>query len=72
TSSYFLMNDVTDEEHVIDAAEFYFYDELDGKVPFKVFASVLELIALAYADHNPEEKEQIIHLIPRLKKVYDI
>ncbi|KQQ77000.1 hypothetical protein [Acinetobacter sp. Leaf130] len=72
TSSYFLMNDVTDEGHVIDAAEFYFYDELDGKVPFKVFASVLELIALAYADHNPEEKEQIIHLIPRLKKVYDI
>jgi|GEM_PF-326172 len=72
TSSYFLMNDVTDEGHVVDAAEFYFYDELDGKVPFKVFASVLELIALAYAEHNPEEKEQIIHLIPRLKKVYDI
>ncbi|MBO3639981.1 MULTISPECIES: hypothetical protein [Acinetobacter] len=72
TSSYFLMNDVTDEGHVIDAAEFYFYDELDGKVPFKVFASVLELIALAYAEHNLEEKEQIIHLIPRLKKVYDI
>jgi len=72
TSSYFLMNDVTDEGHVIDAAEFYFYDELDGKVPFKVFASVLELIALAYAEHNPEEKEQIIHLILHLKKVYDI
>ncbi|MDP7762206.1 hypothetical protein QWI60_01035 [Acinetobacter baumannii] len=72
TSSYFLMNYVMDEGHIIDAAEFYFYDELDGKVPFKVFASVLELIALAYAEHNPEEKEQIIHLIPRLKKVYDI
>ncbi|WP_347017213.1 hypothetical protein H2788_06265 [Acinetobacter seifertii] len=72
TSSYLLMNDVTDEGHVIDAAEFYFYDELDGKVPFKVFASVLELIALAYAEHNPEEKEQILDLMPRLKKVYDI
>ncbi len=72
TSSYLLMNDVTDEGHVIDAAEFYFYDELDGKVPFKVFASVLELIVLAYAEHNSEEKERIIHLIPRLKKVYDI
>ncbi|MDQ9036883.1 hypothetical protein RFH07_09705 [Acinetobacter seifertii] len=72
TSSYFLMNDVTDEGHIINAAEFYFYDELDGKVPFKVFASVLELIALAYAEHNPEEKEQIIHLILHLKKFYDI
>ncbi|MDO7211692.1 hypothetical protein Q5M80_07555 [Acinetobacter nosocomialis] len=72
TSSYLLMNDVTDEGHVIDAAEFYFYNELDGKVPFKVFASVLELIVLAYAEHNSEEKERIIHLIPRLKKVCDI
>jgi len=41
-------------------------------VPFKVFASVLELIVLAYAEHNSEEKERIIHLIPRLKKVCDI
>jgi len=72
TSTYFLMDSIVDEGHVVDAAEFYFYDELDGKVPFKVFASVLELIALAYAEHNPEEKEQIIHLITRLKKVYDI
>ncbi len=66
------MDSIVDEGHVVDAAEFYFYDELDGKVPFKVFASVLELIALAYAEHNLEEKEQIIHLMPRLKKVYDI
>nr|EHZ6774692.1 hypothetical protein [Acinetobacter baumannii] len=72
TSAYLLMDDVVDEGHIIDAAEFYFNGEFDGKVPFKVFASVLELIALAYAEHNPEEKEQIIHLIPRLKKVYDI
>ncbi|AVI34063.1 hypothetical protein AB2R53_18735 [Acinetobacter baumannii] len=72
TSTYFLMDSIVDEGHVVDAAEFYFYDELDGKVPFKVFASVLELIALAYAEHNLEEKEQIIHLMPRLKKVYDI
>lgn len=72
TPSYFLMNDVTDEGHIINAAEFYFNGELDGKVPFKVFASVLELIALAYAEHNPEEKEQILDLMPRLKKVYDI
>lgn len=64
------MNYVMDEGHLIDAAEFYFYDELDGKVPFKLFASVLELIA--YAEYNSEEKEQIIDLMPRLKKVYDI
>ncbi|QNW95826.1 hypothetical protein IC800_06175 [Acinetobacter seifertii] len=72
TSSYLLMDDVVDEGHIIDAVEFYFNGEFDGKVPFKVFASVLELIALAYAEHNPEEKGQIIHLIPHLKKVYDI
>ncbi|THV19420.1 hypothetical protein FAU76_09535 [Acinetobacter baumannii] len=72
TSAYLLMDDVVDEGHIIDAAEFYFNGELDGKVPFKVFASVLELIALAYAEHNPEEKEQILDLMPRLKKVYDI
>ena len=72
TSTYFLMDSIVDEGHVVDAAEFYFYDELDGKVPFKVFASVLELIALAYAEYNPEEKEQILDLMPRLKKVYDI
>ena len=72
TSTYFLMNDVLDEGHVVDAAEFYFYDELDGKVPFEVFASVLELIALAYAEYNPEDNEQIIDLIPRLKRVYGI
>ncbi|MBP1493118.1 hypothetical protein J8Z69_02250 [Acinetobacter nosocomialis] len=72
TSAYLLMDDVVDEGHLIDAVEFYFNGEFDGKVPFKVFASVLELIALAYAEHNPEEKGQIIHLIPHLKKVYDI
>ncbi len=39
------MDDVVDEGHIIDAVEFYFNGEFDGKVPFKVFASVLELIA---------------------------
>ncbi|MDO6643008.1 hypothetical protein ACNPQK_07700 [Acinetobacter guillouiae] len=72
TSTYLLMNSVVDEGHVVDSAEFYFYDELDGKVPFEVFASVLELIALAYAEYNPEDNEQIIDLIPRLKRVYGI
>ncbi|WP_151763670.1 hypothetical protein [Acinetobacter nosocomialis] len=72
TSAYLLMDDVVDEGHIIDAVEFYFNGEFDGKVPFKVFASVLELIVLAYAEHNSEEKERIIHLIPRLKKVYAI
>ncbi|EML1064861.1 hypothetical protein RGH81_001198 [Acinetobacter nosocomialis] len=72
TSAYLLMDDIVDEGYIIDAAEFYFNGEFDGKVPFKVFASVLELIALAYAEHNPEEKEQILDLMPRLKKVYDI
>ncbi|MDO7206994.1 hypothetical protein Q5M48_02205 [Acinetobacter nosocomialis] len=72
TSAYLLMDDVVDEGYIIDAVEFYFNGEFDGKVPFKVFASVLELIALAYAEHNPEEKRKIIHLIAHLKKVYDI
>lgn len=72
TSTYFLMNDVLDEGYIVDAAEFYFYDELDGKVPFKVFASVLELIALAYAEYNPEDRELIINLLPKLRRAYGI
>ena len=72
TSTYFLMNSIVDEGHVVDAAEFYFYDDLDGKVPFQVFALVLELVAFAYAEYNPEDHEQIIHLISLLKQVYGI
>lgn len=72
TSTYLLMNDVVDEGHVVDAAEFYFYDDLDGKVPFKTFASVLELITLAYAECNPENREEILHFLPRLKQVYGV
>lgn len=34
-STYLLMNSVVDEGHVVDAAEFYFNGEFDGKVPFK-------------------------------------
>nr|EQN29882.1 hypothetical protein HMPREF0014_04578 [Acinetobacter sp. RUH 2624] len=39
TSSYLLMNDVTDEGHVIDAAEFYFYEALLHKAILEGFFS---------------------------------
>lgn len=71
-STYLLMNSVVDEGHVVDAAEFYFNGEFDGKVPFKTFASVLELITLAYAECNPENREEILHFLPRLKQVYGV
>ena len=38
----------------------------------RMFVEVFEIIALAYAEYNPEDKEQIIHLIPRLEQAYGI
>ncbi|ENX35261.1 hypothetical protein F889_00928 [Acinetobacter colistiniresistens] len=72
TSTYLLMNDVVDEGHTVDAAEFYFNGEFDGKVPFKTFALVLEIIALAYVESNPQNREEILSCLPRLKQVYGI
>lgn len=72
SASYLLMNDDLDDGCVVDHAQFYYYDELDGKVPFKTFALVLELIALAYIDYHPEDKERITLLLTRLKKVYQV
>ncbi len=72
TSTYLLMNDILDDGYVIDAAEFYYYDELDGTVQFKTFALVLKLIALAYVDFYPDDKDEILRLLQKIKQVYAI
>ena len=71
-ADYSFTNDVTDDGERVDVVEFYFNGELDGTVPVKMFVEVFEIIALAYAEYNPEDKEQIIHLIPRLEQAYGI
>ena len=71
-ADYSFTNDVTDDGERVDIVEFYFNGELDGTVPVKMFVEVFEIIALAYAEYNPEDKEQIIYFIPRLKQAYSI
>jgi hypothetical protein len=71
-ADYSFTNDVTDDGERVDIVEFYFNEELDGTVPVKMFVEVFEIIALAYAEYNPEDKEQIIYFIPRLKQAYSI
>lgn len=71
-SGYLLMNDCLDEGDVLNGVEFYFNDALDGEVPFKTFAHVLHKVALAYSELYPETKEDIMHYLPLLRKVYGI
>ncbi len=71
-AGYSFEDDETNISGEREVVTFYFCGEHDGEVPFKTFALVFEIVALAYVEFYPNSKDKINQLLPRFKQIYGI